>query len=272
MINFIKQNNRVENLYINKDIFNKIIDDFKELIIDNKETLIKIYNIDKGKTSLDFNLQTIINLLDLYKNQEIKNEDKKIIIAKYCGSPYITTNLCMQSLIKKQGTIALINNTMYGINKALIGLFNSALENNKIINMIKLENNKSLEEIKNIQDEVDKIICIGDSFTYFKYYKNEVKKLVYIPYKNIALYCSSQELEELKYEMYKFAIKNGIEIEMYDDIDEFIACVNVSEELENVMLFSKDDMEINKCKDSIKKYKLYINENPFKNENYKIDI
>lgn len=272
MINFIKQNNKVKELYINKDMLNKIIDEFKELIMDNKETLLKIYNIDNGKTLLDFNLQTIIKLLELYKNQEIKNKDKKIIIAEYSGSPNVTINLCMQAIIKKQGTIALINNTMYGINKALINLFNSVLENNKITNMIILENNKSLEEIKDIQDEVNKIICIGDSFTYFKYYKNEIKNLVYIPYKNIALYCSSNELEKLKYEMYKFAIKNGIEIELYEDIDEFIACVNVSEELENVMVFSRDDMEINKCKESIENYKIYINENPFKNENYKIDI
>ena len=67
-------------------------------------------------------------------------------------------------------------------------------------------------------------------------------------------------------------IKNGIEIEIYDDIDEFISCVNASEELENVLVFSEEDMEIKKCRDKIKNCKIYVNENPFKNENFKIDF
>jgi len=272
MIDFIKQNRRVENLYVEKEKLNKIIEEFKSLIIDNKDALLNIYKIDKEKTFLEFNLSAVINLLDLYKNQEIENIKRKIIIVEYAGNPSITINLCMQTLIKKQGTIALINDTMYGINKLLVTLFNSVLENNKILNMIKLENNKTIEEIKKVQDEVDSIICIGDSFSYFKYYKNQIKKLSFIRYKNMALYCCNEELENLKYEVYKFAIKNGIEIEIYDDVNEFIDCVNVSKELEKVIIFSKDNVEINKCKNEIKNYKLYINENPFKNDKFKIDV
>ena len=272
MLEFIKQNLQVNELYISKDTINKITDSFKTRILENKETFLELYKIDKEKTNLEISLPTIMNLLEAYKNEEIEDNKKELIVAKYRGNPYITVNLCMQALIKKRGTIAITQETMLGINKLLITIFNNVLEEQKIVKMITLQSNKKLEEIKEIQYKVSSIICIGDTMSYYEYYKNDIKNLKYVPFKNIALYCEDEKMSGLKYEMYRYAMKNGIEIEIFDDIDEFIGCVNVNDELENVIVFSKKDEEIEQCKNGIKKYKLYINENPFKNENFKIKI
>ncbi|MBO4815379.1 MAG: hypothetical protein J5507_00075 [Clostridia bacterium] len=272
MIDFIKQNSNIKDLYINQNIIIRIIEDFKEALLKNKETFLELYKIDIEKNDRVVNIDSIIKLLDLYKNEDIEEKDKEVIIASYDGSPYVTINLCMQTLIKKRGTILVIEDSMFAVNKLLISIFNNILKEYKISKMIELYNNISLKEIKEMQDKVNYVVCIGNSYTYYKYYKEEINNLKYIPFRNLALYCDSEKFEDLKYELYKYAIRIGIEIEIYEYLEEFIECVNEDECLEYAVIFSKDENEIQECKNKIKKLKLFINENPFKNEKFKITI
>ena len=272
MINFIKNNREVKELYINQDLLNRIIEDFKALILDNKETFKELYKLDKEKIENSININNMIKLLDLYKNEPIKKSKKEIIVASYYGNPLITINLCIQSILKNRGTIVIIEDTMLGINKLLIKMYNSILNNYKIISMVELYNNIRIQEIKQIENSYDFIVCIGNTNTYYNYCKNEIKNLKYISFYNVSLYCNDSKFEKLKYELYKFALKNTIEIEIYDDIEEFIECTNINEEIKNVLVFSQNTEEIKKCKNRIKNLKLFINQNPFKDEKFKIEI
>ena len=228
MINFIKQNSKIKDLYISKNVLVQIIDDFKETIMDNKELFLEMYKMDTKKTNNLTSVNTILNILDFYKDAEIENKNKEIITACYYGNPYITINLCMQALIKKRGTIAVIEDNMLAINMFLINIFNNVLKNYKIEKMIELFNNVKVQEIKDIEENIDYIVCIGNSNTYYKYCNLDLKNVKYIPFKNIALYSEDEEFKELKYELYKFTLQNEIEIEIFDDIDEFINCIAVS--------------------------------------------
>ena len=274
MLNFIKENSKVEDLYIGKELLNKIIDELKKEIINNKNKFENLYKIDSKYSEQEFSINKIINLIDAYKNEKIKKQNKKNIIAvSYLGNTYITINLCIQSLIKKSGTIILIKDDLLGVNELIVTIFNAILQKNKIANMVRIFNNKTIQEISQIDNEVESIICLGNTRTYYEYLKFGVKKLKYIPYKNIAIYSEEEKFEELKYELYNYAIKNGIEAEFYgEEIEEFIDCVNLSEELENVLVFSSSKEVIQKCKEQIKNAKLFINENPFKDDKLKIEI
>lgn len=74
-------------------------------------------------------------------------------------------------------------------------------------------------------------------------------------------------------ELYRYAIINGIEVEIYKDIDieEFIECINSDAKLENIIIFTDNKEQEKKVRDEIKTGKLFINENPFKEEKYKIN-
>ncbi len=270
MIDFIKKNSKISDLYISKDVLLKIIKDFKNELLENKETLLNMYEIDKGKTNNFTSIETIIEIIDSYKNKEITKDKKEIIVASYYGNPYITVNLCMQSLTKKKCSLLIIEDNMLALNKLIIAIFNNILKNYKIFNLVTLYNSVKLEEIKKIENMVSYIVCIGNSNTYYKYCKKEIKNVNYIPFKNLAIYCDNKKFEELKYKLYSYAIKNSIEVEIYDDIDEFIECVNLDKTLENVLILTEKDEEILKAENRIKKYKLYINDNPFKNEKFLI--
>ena len=272
MMKFISNNKEVKQLYLDKETLNKIIEDYKREILSNKENFIELYKIDQEVTDEVFNLNDVIKLLDLYKDEEIIKKEKEIIISSFYGNPLITINSCMQSLLKNRGTILAIENNMFAVNRLLVTLFNNILGDYKIINMVELYNDLSIEEMKEAESIVDYIVCIGNTTTYYKLYKEDIKNLKYIPFKNTSLYCKDKAFEELKYEIYKYSIQKGLEIEIYEDLDEFISCTNINDEIENVVVFSNDKEEIKIIKESITKYSLYINENPFKEENFKISI
>ena len=250
MIKFINKQKEIKQLYLNKETLNKIIEDYKREILSNKENFIELYKIDQEATDEVFNLNDVIKLLDLYKDEEIIKKEKEIIISSFYGNPLITINLCMQSIIKNRGTILAIEDDMFAVNKMLVTLFNNVLSDYKIANIVELYNNLRIEDIKDEKEAADNInyvICIGNTNTYFKLYKEEIKNLKYIPFKNTSLYSKDKEFKDLKYELYKYTIQKGIEIEIYEDLDEFIACTNIDEEIENVVVFSnnKDEIKMN---------------------------
>lgn len=272
MMKFINRQKEIKQLYLDKETLNNIIEDYKREILSNKENFIELYKIDQEATDEVFNLNDVIKLLNLYKDEEIIKKEKEIIISSFYGNPLITINLCMQAIIKNRGTILAIEDNMFAVNKMLVTLFNNILSDYKIANMIELYNNLRIEDEKEAANNIDYVICIGNTNTYFKLYKEDIKNLKYVPFKNTSLYSKDKEFKDLKYELYKYSIQKGIEIEIYEDLDEFIACTNIDEEIENVVVFSNDKEEIKMIKETIKNNNLYINENPFKDEDFKINI
>ena len=273
MINFIKQYSKIKELYINKNTFNIILETVKKELINSKNTFLELAKMDMEKCNQFTNFENILFLLDTYKNENIvERKEKEVILATYYGSPYITINLCMQALLQKRLTIIAIEDSMLAINKLLIAIFNDVLNKYKISNMVKLFNLKSLEEIKQTENYVNSIICIGNSSTYYKYKKNGIKKIKYIPFKNMAIFCENDKYSELQRELYKFAGYNGIEAEIYeDDYEDFIECVNLDNKLEIAVILSESKEIIESAKNKIKNCKIYVNENPFKNQIFRLE-
>ena len=275
MINFIEKHKKINELYINNNIINEIIEKFKTQIIKNQDLISKMYNIDITKSSQTTDINKILELLENYKNDKVtENKNKRIIIASYYGTPYITVNLCMQALLQRKAILLITEDSMFAVNKALITIFNTILEEYKIMELVRIFNLPSHEEIKNISKNADEVICIGNSDTYFQYKKMKIDNLKFIPFKNMAIYSEDTKYEEIQHELYKYAITNGIEVEVYDDIEleEFIECMELDEWVENVVAFTQNEETKKAIKDKLIDKKLYINKNPFKNENFKIRI
>lgn len=274
MINFIKESLKTNELYLDTNTLNKIIENFKKGIIKNKDIFLKVYSIDIKNCMQTANLNVILDLLESYKNQKISTKkEKKTIIASYCGNPYITINLCIQSLLQKTLILAITEDSMFAINSLLIKIFNNILNKYNISKTIEIFNLVQQEEIKKIEKYASNIICIGNTNTYYKYKKNGIDKLNYIPFKNMAIYCDNTEYLGLQTELYKYAIANGIEVEIYqNNIEEFIECVNLDSTLENIVAFSKSENVLTQIKDKIKNGRLYLNRNPFKDENFSINL
>jgi len=273
MIHFVKKHIEINGLFINNSTVNKIIEQFKKKIINNKDILLEMYNIDISKSNQTTDIKKILELLDSYKNQETSsNKNKKIVLASYYGTPYITVNLCMQALLQKKAFLLAIEDSMLAVNKALIAIFNTILEEYKIIELVQIFNLPSNEEIKNISKSVDEVICIGNSDTYYQYRKMKINNLKFIQFKNMTIYCEDSKYESIQYELYKYATTNGIEVEIYDDIElnEFIECMKLDETIENVVVFTQKEATKKVIEDKLKNKKIYINKNPFKNEKFKI--
>ena len=275
MINFVKKHKEVNQLYINDNQKNRIIDKFKDQIINNKDTILKMQNIDITKCNQTTDISKIIELLEEYKNDEVSSSSEKdIVLASYYGTPYITVNLCMQALLQKKAIIIVIEDSMLAVNEILITIFNKILEEYKIIDLVKLFNLPCNEDIKNILKDITSLICIGNSNTYQHYKKMKIEKLKFIPFKNMAIYSEDIKYEELQHQLYNYAITNGIEIEVYDDIeiDEFIECMELDDWIDNIVVLTQNEETKEKVKGKLKNKKIYVNQNPFKNENFKIMI
>lgn len=275
MINFVNKHKEINQLYINDNQKNKIIDKFKNQIINNNDTISKMQNIDITKCNQTTDINKIIELLEEYKNEKVSSyTEKEIILASYYGTPYITANLCMQALLQKKAIIIVIEDSMLAVNEMLITIFNKILEEYKIIDLVKLFNLPSNEDIKNISKDITSLICIGNSNTYQHYKTMKVENLKFIPFKNMALYSEDIKYEELQHQLYKYAITNGIEVEVYDDIeiDEFIECMELDDWVDNIVVFTQNEETKEKVKEKLQTKKIYLNQNPFKNEDYKIMI
>jgi len=275
MINFIKKHKEIDELYININMINEIIEKFKTQIIKNQHLILEMHSIDITKCTQSTDINKILELLDTYKNEKVnEHKNKGIVIASYYGTPYITVNLCMQALLQRKAILLVTEDSMLAVNKALITIFNALLEEYKIAELVKIYNLPSDEEIKNISKDTEEVICIGNSETYHQYRKIKINNLRFIPFKNMVIYSEDIKYEEIQHELYKYAITNGIEVEVYDDIelDEFIECMELDDWVENVVVLTQNEETKENIKDKLKEKKLYINKNPFKDEKFRINI
>lgn len=113
---------------------------------------------------------------------------------------------------------------------------------------------------------------MGNSNAYYKYKKYQIRNLKYIPFKNLAIFYEKEKYKQIVMDLYRYSIINGIEVEIYEEIEEFIECVNIDTKLENIVAFTDSKEQEKIIKDKIKTGKLLINKNPFKQENFKINI
>lgn len=238
-----------------KKFFNK----FKDNLNENKEYLEQANMIDVEVTKKKIKLETLIEIVDKYKEAEFKNLDKTFIIY-YKGDPYITINLFMQALLNRSKIVLAQDEFMISTNEILFTIFNKTLKELKIDNLVercKYDKNK-ICELKELLDA--EMISIGDTLMYQML--NEEGK--FYPYYNIMMYCDNEMLEPIKEAICIYSNENYYELELVyeENIDIVINYMNMVETSNIVVLLTNNKNTIEKFKEKIDK-KLFINENPF---------
>ena len=245
---------------------NTFLEDLKDLIQLNFKLIINSNKEDVKIYKKQINIEEFINIIDSYKNSEciLEEDERKLVL--YKGDPYLTLHICIQSLIKRIKVILIHDEFMLGVNEVILAIFNEALKEHNIFNLINSENDYSIKKIKEIEKLVDGIVVIGDTSLYQGL--DIEKNIKFYPYNNIMLYCESEELEELQEAMYIYANENQYEMEILyeENLQDAINIINSDEFVNIAILLTKSDESKINFETLVKNKKVYINSNPFKQE------
>lgn len=247
----------------------KMIKNIIELIKDNSQVYNKLIKIDNDISRVEINLNKLIEVIDDYKDFEIKNIPKRKIIVNHYGNPYITAKLCLEAICNNTDLIIGINDLCYSVNKAIVKTINDVAKDYKIDIKLELMNELVLDGYSNIY----KVVCLGDSNTYMDFRKNNNFRVEYVPLYDINIYYDSYDFEELANSIGDYAIQNFGEIEVYDesqDFDDVIQCINDDFEKYCSVILSKDKDKQNRFKNEINSKIICINENPFRK--FKLEV
>ena len=245
---------------------NTFLEDLKDLIQLNSKLIINSNKEDVKVYKKQIKIEEFINIIDSYKNSEciLEDDERKMVI--YKGDPYLTLHICIQSLIKRIKVILINDEFMMGVNEMILAIFNEALKEHNIFNLVNSENDYSIKKIKEIEKLVDGIVIIGDTSLYQGL--DIEKNIKYYPYNNIMLYCESEELEELQEAMYIYANENQYEMEILyeENLQDAINIINSDEFVNIAILLTKSDESKMNFETLVKNKEVYINSNPFKQE------
>ena len=231
-------------------------------IRDNEKTIMEVNQIDRKYYSKIVDIKELIKIIDGYKDKP-EEELNKNILCVYNGNPEITLKLCLESILLKSNFIMNIQDFMFGVNKILVELVNKVLKDFKtelyLFNLLPYEN------IKEAENCLDKVLCIGNTTELIRLTKLEVKKLHFYPYKSLEVYCEDDEFEELQRMIYEYSMINQYEIEVIlrDNFENIIKQINEFGNGFCAVLLSKNKEHIKKFKENVTSEIVCINENPY---------
>ena len=147
---------------------------------------------------------------------------------------------------------------MLGINRFIIKMINTILEDFNTEQLINLENFGYKE-----REDFDKIICIDDINKYNKYLLENNTKAKFYAFDYLDLYYDSNEFDELIELIYNYGDENQIPIESYSEFDIDEAVEMIKEGYGNaVVVLTNSEMTKKIFRDSITNKILFINKNP----------
>ena len=248
-------------------LINKIIKEIKL----NEETIKKMNDIDSKYYDMKINIESIIDILKIFKNYKTKNQNvTKNTLTIASGNPYITIAICMKAIIENRNQIIDIDQRMLAVNTILVSIIQKVIkENNKKLEK-KIENDISQEKINKNNIEIIEII---DNIEKYKELKENIKSKIDI--KNIhlldiELYTDTEELKELQDTIYDYCTENFIGIEIYEEknINELIDKVSKIGDKNWLVILSKEpNISEEEIKQKTNYKKVTINKNPFKEIN-----
>lgn len=256
--------NKINNIQI-KVFCDKLIEEVKE----NEKNIDEVNKIDRKYYSKIVNVDDLIKIIEDYRNK--KEEDlNKNILCIYNGNPEITLKLCLESILLRSNYIMNIQDFMVGVNKIIIELANKVLKS--FDTKLYLFNLLSLNEIKNNEEFLDKILCIGNTNEFIKLSGQGLYKLDFYPYKSLEIYCEDDEFEELQKMIYEYSMTNQYEIEVFakDSISNIIGQINEFGNGFCSVLLSKNKEHIKKFKEQVQSKIVCVNENPYNKIEFEI--
>lgn len=260
-------NEEVSRYILTPSLLEEIINNLKNEVINNKEVLIRANEVDMKINKKQIKLENLINIIDSFKDKDCILEDDERNIIVYKGDPYLTLQICMQALTQRIKVLLVQSDFMLGVNEVLLKIFIQVLEKFNIFNLINYSKNYSKKYIDSVEKYFDNISVIGDT-TMYQLFENEDKNIDFYPYHNIILYSDNDNFSKLKDAIYLYSINNQYEIEiLYDEeIEDIIEAINLDATSDTVIILTVSEESKKIFKEKIINKKLYINENPFKNE------
>ena len=249
-------------------LINKIIKEIKL----NEETIKKMNDIDSKYYDMKINIESIIDILKIFKNYKIKNQNvTKSALTIASGNPYITIAICMKAIIENRNQIIDIEQRMLAVNAILVSIIQKVIkENNKRIE-IKIENNVTKEWINDSNIEDIEIIDNIEKYDELKNNIKSIKNIKSIHLLDIELYTDAEEeLQELQDTIYDYCTENFIGIEIYKEknINELINKISKIGDKNWLVILSKEtNITEEEIKQKTKYKKVTINKNPFKEIN-----
>lgn len=248
-----------------KVLFNNLLKEINNGLKLNKKIIDQALNkeMSKGNT---VRLERITNILKDFENIEGKNEAQSIAVS-YSGAPEITVTYILDSILYNN-KITLCVNEYKIINEVLITIIVESMQKLNIKNLW-INYSSSYNEIylRDNEKNFDKIVYIGDYFEYerFKYFFK--KDVEYNNYGYIKLFMDKSKFKNEYKEIMKYAYIENIYLEIYDDIQEFIA---ESKKVDFAVAYIEDFKAINKLQKEIKSGELLVNNFPFDSYKFKI--
>jgi hypothetical protein len=258
----------------------KILCEFEKKFEEKIPQLIDRANKDYLKYSYRYEIDNLRKIIKKIKNEEIKVSDKienngiktgiGNMVCIYNGIPEITLTMILYT-IKTQNKILLCVDNQFEVNKILVEIIKEILEiNQEDIEMINITNNYA--DIANCQEYVDKAIFVGSKYEYINLRRELYIDIEYNGYGYMSLYYDSDENISIIQNINAYAIRNFIEIDIYNDkdIEKVIERINYLKLNEKVIIFSKNKNNIIKFALKVKADEIVVNKN--KIADYKFEI
>jgi len=231
-----------------KILYNAMFSRMQKEIKDSKSAIQKLEKIDSKYCKIKVEISKLLEIIEAYKNSELINKNKEITFI--CnGSPYIVLNLAMICITNNINAKINIDETMLGINKCLLKIINNILSENHLEVKIELT-----EEIEGNQ------LVFIDRINDFNIMKKQIANMKFIPYQSIDIYSDEIEFEELYETVYQYAIDMNIDVDIFEE-EGIDTMLKYGKGKKKLILTSKEEI-----KNKYQNNNVYINENPFKNQ------
>lgn len=293
--------NNVQLLELN---VNKVLEEFKEIIIKNENELLKMLEIEKKYNSIE-NINNIVlninKIKNLKKEIEQRRREDKFIVSRYKenigvlgiifdGDIYVTIQLLKLLLYTKNAMVFCTNNKKYGIIKLLILFFKQALKicgyDEEIVQVINSENYLEMYNHDNILKKIivignknlqNSVICksnlevITSGYWCFDLYIENIinfdfiKKITEIEDIELNIYVNRQINSE---QIERLKIEDYTEIE---NIDECIRDIQINSAGYSSSIFTKNSENANRFMKLVKSKNVFVNASPTAERTFDID-
>ena len=238
-----------------------------------EEKLLEVQKIDGNHYRKRIMIKELKKDIEEYRNKEIKENNFENMQILLIGNPDIVFKICLEAIRYNVNIIIGIEDFCYAQNVFIIEFMKEIYKECKFKNKIEIKNLLKDIEIINNSQKVDKTICIGNSNLYHRL-DEKINNLYFYPYGIFEIYTDSDEFELLKETILEISMQNSFELDFYDELnfDDAVQAINRDGYKFCSLLISKDINKIQEFKNKIEAKYVMVNENPFKQIKFVLEI
>ena len=263
-----------DNLFELKDLFNKFLNELEKEIYskDFLKALENTQKIDSNHYKKIISVDTLKNIINDYREYENFEKNFKKVLILLPGNPEIVFRLGIEAVMKNLDLIIGIEDFCFAQNTILIEAINNVIEKIRFKNKVKFKNLINDLDIIENSKLVEKIIIIGNSNLYNRL-QNKID-VTLNSYGIFDVYSDSEEFDELQEMIFEIFTQNEFEVEFYDDLefDDAIRIINKQSYKFCSILFTNDKNKTKEFKEKIDSEYVIVNQNPFKEIKFKLEI